>query len=428
MKGFAKLSQVKIGVVADDFTGAMDTAGAFASVGLRCKVIANLPSVIDSDNNHDVVCINTQTRNVDAALAIAPTYRVAKELMYSGWDKLFKKVDSTGRGNLAAECKSVMDAAGYSGVIICPAFPEMGRTVIRGSLMIRGMPVTQTTEGMDRQSPVLSDSLIETMTLEGEMTPGLIPLTIVREGLNSICERMDALIKNGINAIVVDAETDVDLETLARCSLEYPNILLAGSAGLCYALGKHIAEDKTSVQPGTILHQPALIIAGSEHYVTKSQVAEIIDKRIVETISLEPTLIMGSKEDRIGYAQQVMTDVRMAISNGRNVVLDWESENTKGMAYPDSLVIGNAITSFTGLLVYGMIRSGSFKSLIISGGETAFGVLSAIGATTVEVKGEIEEGIPWAIINNGIGSGMTLVTKSGGFGDPEMFIRMMKSM
>ena len=180
------MTNVRIGVVADDLTGALDTAGAFASRGLRSRVLTGPSDKIDARYDGHVVCANTQTRSVDAALAIAPAHRAAKELIDAGWKRLYKKVDSTARGNLAAECRAVMDAQEASAAIVCPAFPRMGRTVIDGVLMVDGVPVTQTIEGSDTLSTVASDSLLNLMTLKKDLTGAVVPLSVVRHGFGAI--------------------------------------------------------------------------------------------------------------------------------------------------------------------------------------------------------------------------------------------------
>ena len=85
MEGSIDLSQAGIGVVADDLTGALDTAGAFASQGLRSRVLTAPADKIEPHYDGDVAIANTHTRNVDAALAIAPVHRAAKELSDAGW-------------------------------------------------------------------------------------------------------------------------------------------------------------------------------------------------------------------------------------------------------------------------------------------------------------------------------------------------------
>ncbi|MDP6454468.1 MAG: four-carbon acid sugar kinase family protein [SAR202 cluster bacterium] len=420
------MSQTRIGVVADDLTGALDTAGAFASRGLRSRVLTAPADKMDARFDGDVAIVNTHTRNVDAALAIAPAHRAAKELSDSGWSRLYKKVDSTARGNLAAECKAVMDAQEAVAAIVCPAFPRMGRTVVDGILMVNGAPVTQSIEGSDDLSAVPSDSLLELMTLEEELTPGLVPLSVVREGVKEVRSKVSKLIERGCNALVIDAETDSDLQTIAEYSKGCPDYLLVGSAGLAYAVGNLFRRDNEFVIGNIRTNSPLVIVAGSRHQATRVQVEAISSAGVAEVISLNPEPALGERMERIGYSREVMVELERCISAGRNVVLEWDQQ----ARHPDPVSQEEATTlaNFAGLLVYGIARRAYLGGLIIAGGDTAFGVLRALGASTVDVLGELEAGAPLGSICDGIGAGLTLVTKAGGFGDEGLFVRALEAI
>ena len=420
------MTTTRIGVVADDLTGALDTAGAFASRGLRSRVLTGPSDKIDPRYDGDVVCANTQTRNVDAALAIAPAHRAAKELIDNGWNRLYKKIDSTARGNLAAECRAVMDAQEANAAIVCPAFPRMGRTVVNGILMVDGAPVTWTIEGSDELSAVSSDSLLELMTLQKDLTGGPVALSVVRQGIGAIRAKVDELTKQDYNAIVVDAETDSDLQTIARYSLENPDYLLVGSAGLAYAVGDLSDRDSVQVIENARSNSPVVIIAGSRHEATRGQVEAISSTGVAQVISMNPEPVWGERKERVAYSRQVMAELERFISDGRNVVLQWgdtdPSRDTDESATEDA----NALANFAGLLVYGIARRTAIGGLIIAGGDTAFGVLRALGASTVDVEGEIEQGVPLGVIGDGVGAGLTIVTKAGGFGDDGLFVRALE--
>jgi uncharacterized protein YgbK (DUF1537 family) len=426
VEGSFDLKQVRIGVVADDLTGALDTAGAFASRGLRCRILTAPADMIDPRYDGDVVCANTQTRNVDAALAIAPVYRTGKELFDAGYSRLFKKVDSTARGNLAAECRAVMDAQESEVAIVCPTFPPMGRTVIEGVLMVDGTPVTWTTEGTDDLAPVSSDSLVELMFLKGKLTPGLVPLSVVRLGADAIQAKVNGLVDQEHNAIVVDAENESDLQAIANYSMDHPDYLLVGSAGLAYAVAELVGGNSDPIATRTGTDSPVVIIAGSRHEATRGQLGAISDAGMAEVISMKPKPVLGERMERVGYSREVMAEIQRILSAGQNVVLAWEDQTSNVEESETSVEDGTMLANFAGLLVYGIARRTALGGLIIAGGDTAFGVLRALGASIVDVEGQVEDGVPIGVIGDGIGEGLTVVTKAGGFGDEGLFIRALE--
>ena len=64
--------------------------------------------------------------------------------------------------------------------------------------------------------------------------------------------------------------------------------------------------------------------------------------------------------------------------------------------------------------------------LVVAGGDTAFDVLRSLGASSIDVLGEVETGVPYGLLNEGIARGVTLVTKAGGFGDPQTLTRALE--
>src|SRR5215212_758473 len=103
-------------VIADDLTGACDSAVQFANVGLRTIVS------LDGEADADVVAYSTESRSWSKLQLAMPSIPPACPL-------IFKKIDSTLRGNPRAEILAALDAYGLDTAIVNPAFPEMGRVV-----------------------------------------------------------------------------------------------------------------------------------------------------------------------------------------------------------------------------------------------------------------------------------------------------------
>jgi uncharacterized protein YgbK (DUF1537 family) len=74
------------------------------------------------------------------------------------------------------------------------------------------------------------------------------------------------------------------------------------------------------------------------------------------------------------------------------------------------------------------IASGRFGSLILSGGSTASLVFDALGVAAFDIGGSTTAGAPWGTIRGRMGKGLTVVTKSGAFGDPDELARIVRSL
>jgi len=66
--------------------------------------------------------------------------------------------------------------------------------------------------------------------------------------------------------------------------------------------------------------------------------------------------------------------------------------------------------------------------LHLSGGETAYYVLKELGAHSIEIRGQIADGVPWGRIEGGPLDGTLVVTKSGSFGAPEAITEALVAM
>ena len=209
-------------IIADDLTGALDTAGAFASRGIATKVIAE-PKTSDAASVRDaqVVAVNTASRHLPAADAAVHMLQCARLLSTQHFDIVFKKIDSTLRGNVVVETETLMKTCGRPTALVAPAFPAQGRTVIDGMVHVEGVPLPDTGFAKDALSPPplqpLGDVFADVVGQDRVMSwrPGQA-LTLAKSGV-----------------IIADAENDPDMsELFGKVAERVTQTLLVGSAGL----------------------------------------------------------------------------------------------------------------------------------------------------------------------------------------------------
>lgn len=126
-------------IVADDLTGAADAAGAFAAAGHPCVVVLDggVAAAPELATNASIVAVDTNGRMLgedDAFLATASAVRVHPQR------PVFVKIDSTLRGHVRATIMAVLSALETrpARVVVCPAFPARGRTVVDGHVHVDG--------------------------------------------------------------------------------------------------------------------------------------------------------------------------------------------------------------------------------------------------------------------------------------------------
>ena len=127
----------RVHIVADDLTGALDSAATFAQRGARVRVActpADFATALAS--GADVIAVATGTRDGSEADAVAKARIVAQAL--EGRDGLlFKKIDSRLKGHIAAELDALVPTGGS--LLVNPSIPALGRFCSDGAVTGAGV-------------------------------------------------------------------------------------------------------------------------------------------------------------------------------------------------------------------------------------------------------------------------------------------------
>src|SRR5919112_4725208 len=220
-----------IAVIADDLTGAADSGVQFVHAGYRAAVFFRATEMVADDL--DAVAFDTDSRAMPAGFAakrVLEATRAAREARI-----VYKKLDSTLRGNVAAELAAALGGARRERVVVAPAFPAAGRTTVGGTQRVHGVPVDETEMVNDPHTPV-SEAHVPSLLTDAFSSVGALSV----EDLGDPERVRRALEEN--ECVVADADRDDDLEALVQAVPDPARVLWAGSAGLALALG--------SVYPG----------------------------------------------------------------------------------------------------------------------------------------------------------------------------------
>ena len=132
-------------IVADDLTGACDAAAPFATRGYFTTAVIDLS---DGDLAFEVVALNTASRDLDSARIRSVIARAAGVWSARPARILFKKIDSTLRGQPAAEIAATLSCLASGSVpaigVLAAAFPATGRTTIGGRVLVNGRALEET--------------------------------------------------------------------------------------------------------------------------------------------------------------------------------------------------------------------------------------------------------------------------------------------
>lgn len=330
----------RIAIVADDLTSAADGAGPFVSRGLAADVGRQVVPV----GKAQVQAVDVASRSMNEADAAHQTAAAAAQLR--GAVVLYKTVDSTLRGHVREEIAAALGGSGRQRLVLAPAFPEMRRTTVGGVQLVDGIPVDRSSYGRDPVHPSRTAILADLVPSEAR------------------------------HAIILDAQSQDDLDQQVAEIGQPEEILWVGSPGMAQALARRFASE-TSLQ--TIQPRCAgklLIVVGSANELSHRQ-ADAVRARDDVTVLSAPV----GRDDNPARVLAALT--------------------------------GNAAFA---------LGDGTFGALLATGGDTMNAILDRLGVRQFQLLGEIEPGFPIGLAQFA-GRNMLLGMKAGGFGNEDTFMR-----
>ena len=361
--------------LADDLSGALDAAAAFHGAGRRVRVVLSAAEWTPRDTD-EVVGVTTETRNASAAVAAATVAHAIARGRAHGARLLYKKIDSTLRGPVAAELRAIVAGMPEARILFAPANPAVGRTVRGGRMLVHGVPVAETEFARDPTGPVQQSEL---RSLVGEFDVGRV--------------------------VIPDTESDEAIAaSVALMEKGGPNWVPIGSGALARVVALRSASAATprSDLSRAVAAGPILMVCGSSHRVNRAQAEDLWKERGVAVRELRSNDVAGT----VRAAGDALR------SSGAASVLI-------GTARIDSGAALRAITDVTAALIAGA----NVRRLFITGGETAFAICCALAVSDLEFLAEIEPGVGLAHAAGGDG-GWLLAVKPGGFGDGRTWINV----
>ncbi|MDO8478082.1 MAG: four-carbon acid sugar kinase family protein [Candidatus Rokubacteria bacterium] len=387
-------------IIADDLSGACDAGALFAGRGpVGVFVAPELP-----DARWPAAAVDTESRALPPAAAAERVRRAADGLEARlGGGRIFKKLDSTVRGPVAAELDALMGASGARTALVCPAFPAQGRTVRDGVLSVFGQPAHEGPAGRDPDYPGPTSDLVEILSSPWGRPVSLLPLPVsllpLKEVRGPLEELARALVmRTGL--VVADAEVDQDLDALARAAMDLPGVLLAGSAGLAGAAAR--AWGFAAPAPPTPAPGSWLVVAGSRHPATRAQVD-----------ALEASGSAGARLD--GAREPDLAKVVAALRAGKPAFLS-TTAGLEGAAQDIAARLASAVKR--------VLAEASPALLVLTGGETAQAVMRALAARRLELIGAPASGLALGRLVVDSTSMIPILTKAGGFGTPELLVAL----
>ncbi|KAA8668771.1 four-carbon acid sugar kinase family protein [Clostridium sp. HV4-5-A1G] len=385
-------------IIADDFTGANDTGVQLKKRGIKTNVILN-HKYINAGRSY---VIDTESRNIPQNEAYEKMKNIVSTALKFKFDYVYKKIDSTLRGNIGAEIKAIKEIYKPDIIIFAPAYPDNERVTINGIHLMNNVPITKTEIANDPNKPVKEDNVKRFLELETGEKVIHIKLKDIKD------EKFEF---QNHDFISFDAETKGDLINISKYVLNLnKKVLWVGSAGLMDAM--------LDVLYAT---NPVLCLIGSVSDISRQQV-KYLSKRRIRIVRLDiASLLNGMNESNIisqavnslnnGYDTALVTalshnDYDMAIKVG----------NEKGISKEG---VSKYTQEIIGKISKQIILRTKLSGVFITGGDASISFIKYVNAYGTEIIGEVQTGIPLEIIRGGVFNGLKIITKAGAFGNKE---------
>jgi uncharacterized protein YgbK (DUF1537 family) len=396
-----------LAVIADDLTGACDTACQFAQYGFTPEVVQ---SATWRDVHSQFLVYNSESRKDDAGAAQKKALDIASALLRAHYLPFYKKLDSTLKGPWCAELAGVVGAVQAEITVVAPAFPAWGRTTVEGVQCVLGRPVWESRFHALPHGDAAAEpgNLVQALQAQfGKRVRHFRRLSLKR-GPAALAKEMDAARFQGFPFLVFDADADEDLKTiaLAGCRLER-RILWAGSGGLarCLPLAWGLHPQQKEFHPSC---PQALAINGSFNPANKEQLG-YLEQAGVTVYWIEDE----DAEDESRCRRKVETLLR-TLEQGCDVALSVRlSKPIRSAAHLQRL---QDALQFAAAECTAAVNN---IGLILVGGDTAIKLYRNLRATAIRIEGEVQAGVPHGHWVGGRFDGQPVVTKAGGFGQPD---------
>ena len=423
---------LKLAVIADDLTGANDAGVQFAKQGLTVQVFLGDLAEKQEGAPPDVMVLDTDSRAASSEQAyerVRNAGRIVRSIT-SSRPLVFKKIDSTLRGNLGAEIDAAMEEFGFEWAAVVPAFPVNGRITVGGWHLLHQVPIAESEIARDPKTPVTESVLPDLLASQSHHPVGHVYLTDVSRGVDAVLQRITGLRRHGSRIISFDASTGTHLRTIATAIATAEGGLWVGSAGLAEMIPASMgwSQAEKTVEPGG--PGPVLVVAGSVSNITARQMNQFLSQENCRLVSLQADSLIVNKTEEIRRCVQEASewlksgqDVLLASAVDVDAVVNARSAGaSQGV---DSRQVSEIVAESMGLVVKQLV-SLQPAGIFLTGGDTAVSVCRALGVNSIDILAEVLPGIPLGQLVGGCCPGLRVVTKAGAFGGENAIIEAVK--
>jgi len=399
---------MKLGVIADDFTGASDIALMLSEGGMPTAQFVGVPKD-SSPVSVEAGVVGLKTRTIAAKDAVTQTLKACDWLIDQGCAQIVFKIcstfDSTDEGNIGPVTEALANRLGETSVLVCPAFPENGRSVYQGHLFVRDELLSESGMQDHPLTPMTDPDIRRVLQKQTSWPVRHVPLSDVWAGPASINLAASA---SGTAMVIVDAIRNEDLMTLGRAA--GTRRLLVGGSGIALGLPQNFGF-APSASSWTGVAGKAVVFSGSCSRATRAQVEAFRSTAPSRELTADDVVTQKlSLQEIVEWTLRQETTPLIYSSADPEVVTSAQQKYGRERS-------ASAIEALFANLAAALSQAG-VNRIVVAGGETSGAVVSGLQANTLEIGPKIAPGVPALKVAD---RPLALALKSGNFGGPDFF-------
>ncbi|TDQ41100.1 four-carbon acid sugar kinase family protein [Aureibacillus halotolerans] len=405
-------------IIADDLTGASDCGATLLPYGM--DVLVRLDGQIKRLGAGQSIVLNTDSRSLSSEDAYRRTAQVASEISAAAPEVVYKKMDSTMRGNIGRELDALYEVLAPDIVIAAPGLPSQGRVVKDGVLLLHNVPLAETEVANDPKTPVTESNIHTLIAHQSNHQVAHLSIGQVRAPREDLVTELRRLAAEKTAIVTADSVEDTDLRRLCEASASSGlRVVYAGSAGLIHylpeALGRQVQQPRVL---GELSPENVLFVVGSVSTTGRSQLKQLMASgKNITFIEVYPEQLLQKNFPSSDDWKRLVEKAGEASDSGRHIVLFSSPAKPAALDGNDAIEQSDRIAAMLGELAAFIAEHKGISRLFLTGGDTAVRVMENLHAGSLQLLGEIEPGVPYGKLS---GSDRIAVTKAGSFGSADV--------
>ncbi|SKA87686.1 Uncharacterized conserved protein YgbK, DUF1537 family [Clostridium sp. USBA 49] len=423
----------KLGVIADDLTGATTVGVLLARTGISTAAFFDSDK-LDMNENYDAIVLSSDSRPLNKELARANVKKALNALKKQNAVYFSKRIDTTMRGGIGFEVDAMLEELDEDTIaVMVPAMPQSNRILVGGYSIINGVALSKTAVAKDVRTPINETHIPTLYSKQTNRKIGQVQLASILAGKEYVKKALVEEREKGSTVIIVDAVSLDDIELIAQSVLELEWKVLAIDPGPFteklavlrgLGTGENVVSDKETIdiskEEGKVI-----VVAGSATPITKNQIQILSNKDYSSSISVDPLKLIEEKNSykEINLKANMVLDVA---NQDKNKVLIIETAVTSDVLNLEeieakyNLQKGQAaekINKGLGEIVKKVLDDKKIgkkvKGLYMTGGDTMVTTLRTIGANGIKLINYVIPQTDLGTIIGGQYEGLAIIGKGG---------------